>query len=147
MAQVLCKSMSSMLSGNLSANHIHVECAGRSPGYWKNRPSAWNGALTIPSTKFQDLFGTSSRTSALNGYTCMEVVTANAFPREKDPDNVAMHIMATWLNVRSGKISFLTENQVRAVWNSYSANGIYQPAAGVIWNGYQIVDYLKKTMG
>jgi hypothetical protein len=147
MAALLCKSMSGMLSGNLSKNHQHVlACAGRSPGYWKNRPSAWTATGIAPSAMFQAIFGTSGRTAALNPYSCMKVVTANAFPRSNDPDNLAMHIMATLLNVRSGKISFLTEIQVRGIWNSYSAKGSFQPAAGVTWTGYDIVDYLKKTM-
>lgn len=146
-ATELCVSASGAASANLSFHSDHlVACSGLSPGYWKNHPASWQGALTSPTSQFNALFHATARTAALTPYTCMQVVTANAFPRANDPDNVAMHIMATLLNVRSGRIGFLTEINVIAIWNAYAANGTYQPTYGVTWNGAQIVSYLKKTM-
>lgn len=144
----LCVSASGAASANLSFHSDHlVACQGRSPGFWKTHPEAWPAAQTKTDAKFSALFITNtSRTTALSPYTCMQVVTANAFSRSKDPDNVAMHIMATLLNVRSGRIGFLTEISVLAIWNAYAKNGTYQPTVGVNWNGFQIVSYLQKTM-
>jgi hypothetical protein len=150
MAQTLCVSASGAASANLSYHSEHlIACAGRSPGFWKNHPEAWPSAGTSTDTKYLALWNTSrvSKSAPLSPYTCMQVVTPQEVANGADPDNVAMHIMATLLNVRSGRIGFLTENQVRAIWVSYAATGTYQPSAGITWNGAQIVDYLKKTMG
>ena len=144
----LCVSASGAASANLSTHSDHlVPCQGRSPGFWKNHPEAWPSAQCKTDTKYNALFTTrTSRTYSLSPYTCMQVVDANAFSRSKDPDNVAMHIMATLLNVRSGRIGFLTEIQVLAIWNAYAKTGTYQPTVGISWSGAQIVSYLTKTM-
>ncbi|HEU4373003.1 MAG TPA: hypothetical protein VFS02_05915 [Telluria sp.] len=150
MAQTaLCVSASGAASANLSYHSDHlVACQGVSPGFWKNHPEAWPTANTNPDTKYLALWNTGrvSRISPLSPYSCMQVLNPQEVVNGADPDNVAMHIMATLLNVRSGRIGFLTENQVRAIWVSYSQTGTYQPSAGITWNGAQIVDYLKKTM-
>jgi hypothetical protein len=148
MAQTLCTSPSGMLSGNLSRHSDHlIPCAGLSPGFWKTHPEAWPGALTNPDAKFSATFSTTgNRSSALSAYTCSQIVDPKEVANGADPDNVAMHIMATLLNVRSKRIGFLTENQVLGIWNSYASTGTYQPTVGVTWNGWHIVDYLQRTM-
>ena len=147
-ASALCVSASGAASANLSYHSDHlVRCDGLSPGFWKNHADAWVGANTSPDTKYLALWSSRpSQSAPLSPYTCMQVLEPQAVANGADPNNVAMHIMATLLNVRSGRISFLTENQVRAIWFSYSQSGTYQPSAGITWNGTQIVDYLKKTM-
>lgn len=147
MAQTVCTSPSGMLSGNLSHHDHQVPCAGLSPGYWKTHHSAWGGARTNGNAKFNLTFPTTYRCSALNAYTCFQIVDPTKVANGSDPDNVAMHIMATLLNVCSKKIGFLTEIQVLAIWHSFATTGSYQPSAGVTWDGTQIVAYLKKTMG
>jgi hypothetical protein len=149
MAQTaLCVSASGAASANLSTHSDHlVPCQGVSAGFWKNHPEAWAAANTKTDTKFSAVFTTrTSRTAPLNTYSCIEVCDPSVVANGADPDNVAMHTMATLLNVRSGRIGFLTENQVLAIWNSYAQNGMYQPTVGITWSGAQIVDYLKKTM-
>lgn len=147
-ATELCVSASGAASANLSTHSDHlVPCQGLSAGFWKNHPEAWPSANTKTDAKYGALFTTrTSRTAPLRPYTCIEVCDPTVVANGADPDNVAMHIMATLLNVRSGRIGFLTENQVLAIWNSYAQNGTYQPTVGVTWNGAQIVAYLKKTM-
>lgn len=146
MATLVCTSPSGAISGNLSKHNQATSCNGVSPGYWKGHPNAWKGAGTNGGSKFYLTFPTTSRCSQLNVYSCFDIVDSTKVTNGDDPDNVAMHIMATLLNVRSNRIGFLTENQVRAIWNSYAATGTYQPTAGVTWNGWQIVNYLKSTM-
>jgi hypothetical protein len=157
MAQALsCTSPSGMRSSNLSRNHQHVPCAGRSSGFWAEHPEAWPGAQTSTDAQFNAVFTTGTfRTTLLAPYTMMEVLKPKDIKQDKvkgqgtvdaDPDNVAKHIVATLLNVRSGRIGFLTENQVTGIWNSYALDGTYQPVAGETWNGAQIADYLQKTM-
>lgn len=147
----MCVSASGAASANLSfhSTHLDVPCAGRSPGFWKNHPEEWPAARTSTDTKYLALWNAGravSKTSPLSSYTCMQVLDPKEVANGADPQNVAMHVMATLLNVRSGRIGFLTENDVRAIWFSYSQTGTYQPSAGIIWDGTKIVDYLKKTM-
>jgi hypothetical protein len=144
----LCKSMSGAQSGNTSFHSDHlVPCDGVSPGYWKEHIEAWPSAWTNPDAKFSAVFTTKSTLcSGLSAYTCFQVCDPKAVANGADPDNVAMHVMATLLNVRSKRIGFLTESQVLLLWNSYARTGTYQPTVGVTWDGYKIVEYLKKTM-
>jgi hypothetical protein len=121
-------------------------CVGRSPGYWKTHHWAWKSAGTNGDALFKSTFYCGGRCSALTKYTCFAIVDPTKVTNGDDPDNVAMHIMATLLNVRSGKISFLTVNQVVAIWYSYASTGTYKPTVGVTWDGAKIVSYLKSTM-
>jgi hypothetical protein len=146
MATLVCTSPSGFMSGNLSRHNDSLACAGVSPGYWKNHHDAWRAAGTNGLSKFHLTFPTTSRCVQLNVYSCFDIVDPDKVKNGDDPNNVAMHIMATLLNVRSGRIGFLTVNQVMAIWNSFAASGTYKPTAGVTWNGTQIVNYLTSTM-
>lgn len=146
MATLVCTSPSGAISGNLSRHNQNQACAGVSPGYWKTHHSAWRGAFTIGTSLFWKTFPTTSRCSQLNVYTCFDIVDPIKVKNGDDPDNVAMHIMATLLNVRSKRIGFLTEAQVMGIWNSYAATGTYKPTSTITWNGAQIVSYLTSTM-
>jgi hypothetical protein len=146
MATLVCTSPSGAMSGNLSKHNHSVPCVGVKPDHWCSNHYSWQGAYTNGDAKYHLTFPTTSRCLQLNAYTCFEIVDPNKVPSAHDPDRVAMHIMATLLNVRSKRIGFLTENQVRAIWNSYAATGTYQPTYSVSWNGAQIVNYLKSTM-
>ncbi len=146
MATQVCISPSGACSGNLSKHNNSIACSGVSPGYWKTHHYAWKAAGTNGAALYNLTFPTTSRCSVLNPYTCFDIVDPIKVANGADPDNVAMHIMATLLNVRSKRISFLTESQVLAIWNSFAATGTYKPTSTVVWNGYQIVNYLKTTM-
>jgi hypothetical protein len=146
MATLVCTSPSAAISGNLSKHNQTLACNGLSPGYWKNHHSAWRSAYTNGTSLFKLTFPTTSRCSQLNVYSCFDIVDPTKVINGHDPQNVAMHIMATLLNVRSKKIGFLTEAQVLAIWNSFAATGAYKPTSTIAWNGTQIVNYLKSTM-
>jgi hypothetical protein len=143
----VCTSPSGTVSGNSSRKTGgSAACVGRSPGYWKTHHYAWKGAGTNGDALFKLTFYCGGRCTALAKYTCFDVVDPTKVNNGDDPDNVAMHIMATLLNVRSGKIGFLTINQVVAIWYAYATTGSYTPTVGVTWNGAKIVSYLKSTM-
>ena len=147
MASLVCASPSGSLSGNYASHHNMTErCNGVSPGYWKTHHEEWPGGATFGNSLFKYTFPCTSRTAALRIYKCFDIVDPGVVANGADPNNVAMHIMATLLNVRSGRITFLTELQVKAIWNSYAASGTYKPSAGIVWNGAQIVIYLTSTM-
>jgi hypothetical protein len=146
MATLVCTSPSGACSGNLSKHGNTAACAGVKPDYWKDHHLAWNGAGTNGNSAFHSTFQTTWRCSALNSYTCFDVIDPDRCGNA-DPYGVARHIMATLLNVRSGKIGFLTEGQVMEIWNEYANSGVYKPTATVTWNASQIVAYLSSTMG
>ncbi|MFL6658898.1 MAG: hypothetical protein ACJ8GW_12550 [Massilia sp.] len=138
MASLVCKSPSGALSGNLASQRPTTVCNGVSPGYWKTHQGSWPSEV-----KTSDLFSKFFNcTSALGSMNCKTIIT----PQKLDKDKVAMHILATYLNVCSGRINFLTRQQVINMWGQYNATGYYKPAEGATpWNGAQLVAYLQST--
>jgi hypothetical protein len=140
MAGLVCKSPSGALSGNLNSHRPNVTCNGVSPGYWKTHPSSWPSEVKT-SDAFSKYF---TCWNALSTMSCMKVLSKQT----ADKNAVAMHIMATYLNVCSGRITFLTRQKVIDIWAKYNRDGTYTPADGALpWSGKQLVDYLASTMG
>jgi hypothetical protein len=139
----VCTTPSGFTSAHWSSHSPGSAYLGRSPGYWKNHPSAWGRYLST-SAQFGSVFTCS------NGLkTCsMMTVVAHVDPAKSiDKNNVAMHIVATLLNVRSGLIKVLTEERVLSIWNEYNTKGYFTPQAGANpWYGPDIVVYLTSTM-
>ncbi len=138
MASLVCKSPSGALSGNLASQAPAVACNGVSPGYWKNHPEDWPSAVKT-SDLYVKYFACHGQ---LSNMSCMKVLTK----QDADKNAVAMHIMATYLNVLSGKISFLTAQAVVDIWTKYNEHGGYAPTDGATpWTGEQLVAYLQST--
>ncbi|UUZ51363.1 hypothetical protein LP420_19015 [Massilia sp. B-10] len=139
MAGLVCKSPSGALSGDLNSQSPNVTCNGVSPGYWKTHPSSWPSQVKT-SDKFSQHFACNGPLSTL---TCMQILSKQG----ADKSNVGMHVMATYLNVLSGRISFLTAQAVLDIWAQYNTYGSYTPqGASSSWSGGQLVDYLSSTM-
>ena len=139
MAALVCKSPSGALSGNLNSQKPNVVCNGVSPGYWKKHPFSWPSEVRTSDT-FSPLF---SCNNALGAMSCMAILSK----QQLDKNNVAMHIMATYLNVCSGRITFLTRQRVKDMWAQYNSTGYFKPTDGAApWNGAQLVVYLTSTM-
>lgn len=141
MAALVCKSPSGALSGNLSSQQPggDVNCQGRSPGYWKNHPASWPAdvAASDPFPKFFPCQGD------LAQVTCLEILRKQSADRH----NVGMHLMATYLNVATGRIGFLSRDTVVGMWTEFQSTQHYVPAEGATpWSGSQLVDYLASTM-
>jgi hypothetical protein len=139
MAALVCKSPSGALSGDLNSQRPNVVCNGVSPGYWKTHPTAWPAQV-----KTTDLYSQHFQCSGpLSAITCMHMLNK----QKEDKNNVAMHILATYLNVLSGRITFLTPQNVLDIWAQYNTYGSYTPAgSSTSWSGTQLVDYLSSTM-
>lgn len=139
-AEMVCKSPSGTLSGSLASRSPEpVACIGRSPGFWRNHESEWVGIR--PGDRFCDHLYPGND-PAFGQVTCMGIL----IPKKYDKNKVARHIMATLLNVTSGKIGYLTEESVRAMWREYVTTGFYVPTAGATpWNGADLVLYLQST--
>lgn len=140
MAALVCKSPSGALSGNLNSQAPSVTCEGLSPGYWKTHEESWPSEVRT-NDRFSKFFVCNGK---MSGYSCLNILTK----QEEDKNAVAMHIMATYLNVVSGKISFLTRQAVIDMWAEYNADGVFSPADGALpWSGEKLVDYLTSTQG
>jgi len=135
----VCKSPSGFLSGNLSRNDKPQVCAGRSPGYWKNKTS-W----PIPNrstVKFSSVFTCKSGSP----YKTVTMLTLLS-PQSYDKNNLGMHLVAAYLNVKQGWSPFLTVERLNSMFTELQSKGYFTPTAGVKWTAAQVVDYLSRTM-
>lgn len=147
MSPMMCKSPSGALSGGLSSNYGPAPvCKGLSPGYWKNH-SNWPCSRNI---MFTDVFyvagdkrtcTTKTRNTSYLCSTMLNLLSKQTFDRY----NLAMHVVATYLNILSGRISFLTVDALAAMWSDVQINGRYSPATGVYWSAEQVKRYLEAT--
>lgn len=148
MSPMICKSPSGALSGGLSSHYgPEPVCMGLSPGYWKNHTGAW----PIPvNTLFANVFyvpgnkATCTPKTRNTNYLCstmLNLLTSQSF----DKYNLAMHAIATYLNIRSGKINFLTVETLLNMWYEVQTKGFYSPTAGVKWTPEQVKNYLQAT--
>jgi hypothetical protein len=66
-------------------------------------------------------------------------------PQSFDKYNLAMHAIATYLNIKSGKINFLSIEALLNMWYEVQTKGYYSPTAGVNWSAEQVKNYLQAT--
>jgi hypothetical protein len=136
---------SGFISATPNSHAPNTASLGRSPGYWKNHPEAWPSTRTSPTAKFGEVFGC-PETNPLYSCTLLNVVSNEDPSKSADKGNVAMHIVATLLNVRAQLITCLNEEKVREIWNGYLLGG-YVPVLGAKpWGACEIVRYLQSTM-
>lgn len=138
MAALVCKSPSGALSGALTSQSPNVTCNALSPGYWKTHPGSWPSDVLVG-----DLFSKHFTCQGpLSHITCMNILSKQG----ADKNAVAMHIMATYLNVAAGYITFLTRDEVKSIWYEYHTTGKYVPATGATpWSGEELTAYLAST--
>jgi len=133
----VCKSPSGSLSGNLSNHHQDTVCEGRSPGFWKNHK--WPG-LSKDTLLFRSVFTVSSSSSPLYDMTMRDVLYT-----KDDKHNLAMHLVAGYLNYTTGRSPFLDTSRLQAMWNELQLTGYFTPTAGKQWNAEQVVSYIQST--
>ena len=73
----------------------------------------------------------------------MEVLRNNK--QSEDPYNLGAHLVTAYLNVKSGKIGFLTVANLKGIWYDLCTYGFYSPSAGVRWNAEKVKIYLEST--
>lgn len=151
MADTMCRAPSGSLSGNLQSSHGNqvILCNGLSPGYWKFPdkhpwpagcyPTATDGQAA---TTFASVFPYGSTDLYRTG-TMLAVLNSN--DPAQDPYNLGFHLVAAYLNVMSGKISFFTVTTLTNMWHDFNTYGYYTPAAGHKWGAYEIAQYLQST--
>jgi len=163
-----CFTPSAAVSGNLSTHGTPPMCSGRSPGFWKENTSAWQGTNIDPGTctsttgnscnNVKNWSGGTSFHSYFSGnlftinndqtkLSMMQVLqlhnSTSGYP--DDPDNLGAHIVAALLNAISGFTPVLTQAQVVNMWNEWVTKRYFEPTAGVQWTSLQIVAYIQST--
>jgi hypothetical protein len=149
MSPMICKSPSGALSGGLSSNYNNAAttCEGLSPGYWLNHTSAWPVSNQIMFSAVFDVPGDKSSCTpqSLNqSYECSTMLNL-LNPQDFDRYNLGRHVVATYLNIMSGKISFLSVTTLQKMWSDVLRTGQYSPASGVYWSAEQVKNYLENT--
>jgi hypothetical protein len=147
MGPMMCQSPSGALSGGLSSHYgPQPACQGLSPGFWKNH-DAWPCPR---GTMFADVFYVPGDRSSCSddknkaSYLCatmLDLLSPQGFDRYK----LGMHVVATYLNILSGRIGFLTVETLIAMWYDVQTKGSYCPIAGVYWSPEQVKNYLEAT--
>lgn len=134
---VVSKSPSGFLSGNLSTHGTPSVSAGRSPGYWKTH-THW----PIPN---RDTVLFSSVFTCTVGSTYASMTMLALLESKDDKHNLAMHLIAAYLNAMKGWTPFLTVSRIQSMWTELQMNGYFSPTAGVQWSAEQVVDYIQQT--
>lgn len=139
----VCISASAALSGGLASRKpdaASVTCEGRSPGYWKNH----GGWPVASDTKFRNIFSCSDANDSTYGSaTLLELLEGCKFDRY----NLGKHLVATYLNVKTGWISYISERTLVQMWSELQSTGHYEPAKGVFWDAETTKRYLESTQG
>lgn len=152
MADVVCASASQSLS-KWTSHHPNtaLQCSGLSPNGWALNPTTAslknNGTPPWPALQDRQtlLFSSIFPSGVREGYSTILMDTILT-PQDFDKYNIGRHFAATYLNVISNRINFLTVAGVQAMWQEWFTSGVYHPTAGVTWDGEQVVTYLKSTM-
>ncbi len=138
MADIVCKSPSGALSGDLNSHSPKQTCAGRSPTWWaSNLPSN-----ITKHTKFEHIFPTHQAVGNMSVQKVLEMRGQTGY------DGVPALMLATWFNVTANPplISFLTPQAVRDMWANYDVDQIYRPGAGSVgWDSAKFAEYLAST--
>ncbi|MDQ2821560.1 MAG: hypothetical protein M3Y65_14415 [Pseudomonadota bacterium] len=119
-----------------------VTCTGRGPTYWKNNgwPAGCSGTKAFGSYFNCTRYGG----KAFAAISCMNILSG--VRNSGDKGQVAMYLMAAYLNVLSKKSTFITTAALNDIWVEYSSRSVYTVTAGVTWTSYDILDYLRRTM-
>lgn len=159
LGDVVCKTPSGFLSGNLSSHGTPQTCAGLSPGYWANHPESWPSPYQVgtpdvkqtkkkpdnsatPGTMFNDVI-LGFQGGNYPNMSMMDVIQSGG---QGDPYQLGAHCVSALLNARSGRTPIMTEVQVRNMFNEFSSKGYFEPTAGVHWSPAEVVTYLQHTM-
>lgn len=140
----MCKSGSGSMSKGITSRVTTppLVCAGLSPGFWRKRDRPWPRGVdkTAPfGAVFPNGFTEYQRTQG----TLLSIMWNN--DNTKDPFNLGMQLVATYLNILDHKISFLTVDSLKLMWHDLVYYGYYSPSAGIKWYPVDVKNYLEKT--
>lgn len=137
---MICKAPSAHLSAGASTYAGKpVVCKGLSPGYWRKLTRKWPCRRDIGFGEVFPCFGADAKT--YGAASMQSLLIDNSF----DNYNLGRHLVATYLNVKAGYISFLTEEVLVKMWREVRATHRYSPTKGVYWTAEELKCYLERT--
>lgn len=148
----VCKSASGSLSGGLQSRPTdqNLVCGGMTPSFWLDYTvNAWPGGTypvatpTKAATLFSSVFPGGSGIYATA--TLLQMLGDNA--AAGDTSNLGTHLVTTYLNIMSDKISYITIDSLKLMWHDLITYGFYTPQAGTQWTAEQVKIYLESTEG
>jgi hypothetical protein len=138
MASVVCKSPSRNMSVASSAHPGEVvQCSGMGPVAWCDC-HYW--PCTKDATKFGQIFPCGG--NSYGDKLLKSVLSASGTDQTTE---FGKALVATYLNVMSGRISFLTLEDVLSMFTAIQSNLQYKATPTVTWNIAQVTTYLKST--
>ncbi len=141
MADMVCKSPSGALSGDLNSHAPDQVCAGRSPAWWAKNTNQFPPGVG-PKTRFEEIFPTSDQ---IGHKHVIKVLEGRG---NTGRDDVPALMLATWFNVNANPpfITFLTPQAVKDMWANYDSTNTYRPDfTSESWDSAQFADYLAST--
>lgn len=125
-------------------------CIGKTPSWWKDSSTSWPTGCPGKSTTFQSIFG-SSYLGTTTGFSSSTTLLQALGASGNDQKNLAAAIVATYLNVKSGKTSetILTSTGVVNLWRVLIGTpGYYKPTVSstIQWNSVQTMVWLNEMM-
>lgn len=136
---MVCSAPSGSLSTGLQSTYAaKAACQGLAPDSWYKLSGSWPCSDKI---RFKHVFPCSgSNMSTYGNATMLELLGGQTF----DTYGLGAELVATYLNVLSKKISFLTEQDVIDMWTQIQ-HGSYKATAKVSWNAQELKYYLAST--
>jgi hypothetical protein len=125
--------------GTLSHKGAAAVCTGLPPSTWCSA-SAWPSSCS-PNDFFHNYFSCDPA-SEYYKQSCKTILSGASC----DSTKMGQYMMAAYLNVVSGRVNFLSVKALTDAWNSWVANGYYEPLKGQRWYANEIVAYLYGTM-
>ena len=135
-------------SGNMSGaararNENNPSCTGGySPGYWKKPNRPWPAGISR-TTKFGDVFASDEPYKS----TTLGIMVTQQDPRNSfDSHNLGCHLVASYLNIAGGSVTFMKIDDLRRMWNELRAFSEYVPTPGADpWSAEMVASYLEST--
>lgn len=139
LADMVCKSPSGALSGNLNSHSPKTTCDGRSPKWWSENLSQWPSEVKPDDRLMQHFTDVRQPLANLKVSHILKGHPA-------DVNGVNQQLMATYLNVLSQRITFLTRQSVLDMQARWARDRAFTPADGAhAWTGAELADYLSRT--
>ena len=140
----VCESASAFHSAGLNSNvATEQRCNPLSPSNWCHVQRSWP---CNKAKRFADVFSCREQRFAKTYFaSTMEQVMTSTF--DSQYAYIGKHLCTAYLNVISGRISFLDVPTLQRMWNELKTTGFYKVNANVSWNIQQVRKYLVAVHG
>jgi len=140
----VCESASAFHSAGLNSNAATEQrCNPLSPSNWCHVQRSWP---CNKAKRFADVFSCREQRFAKTYFaSTMAQVMTSTF--DSQYAYIGKHLCTAYLNVISGRISFLDVPTLQRMWNELKTTGFYKVNANVSWNIQQVRKYLVAVHG